>query len=164
MPSQSALSGSRLRFSNGSTAILFSTIAKAECVGLRRSKTKAIIAQAQAAQRSLLPSAREPAFLHGLEFLRQLRIAELIVVKVHHRDAHAMFRFACAKIVQKRRHFVFFEIFGDMFRKEDVPASPQSITRFAMLIPAPARLALCLHPQSLTVPWIPSEVAGEDVP
>ena len=33
-----------------------------------------------------------------------------------------MFRFACAKIVQKRSPLlIFFEIFGDMLGKEDVP-------------------------------------------
>ena len=54
--------------------------------------------------------------------LRQLRIAELIVVEVHDRDAHAMLHFACAEIVQKRSPLlVFFEIFGDMLGKEDVP-------------------------------------------
>ena len=67
------------------------------------------------------PAQSRPAFLHGLEFLRQLRIADFIGVEVHDRDAHAMFHFACAEIVQERSPLlVFFEIFGDMLGKKDV--------------------------------------------
>jgi len=36
---------------------------------------------------------------------------------------------------------ILLEVIGHMFGEEDVPASPQSITRCAMLIPAPATLA-----------------------
>ena len=72
--------------------------------------------------RQLSPAQTRSAFLDGLKSPRQLRIAELIVVEVHDCDAHAMFRFVCAEIVQKRSPLlVFFEIFGDMLGKEDVP-------------------------------------------
>ena len=55
------------------------------------------------------------------KLLRQLRIADLIVVKVHDRDAHAMFHFACTKIVQERSPLlVFFQIFSDVFGKKNV--------------------------------------------
>ena len=60
-------------------------------------------------------------FLQRLEIFRQLRIANLIAMKIHHRDAHAMFHFAGTKIVQERSPLlVFFQIFGDMLGKEDV--------------------------------------------
>src|SRR4029077_20677981 len=62
------------------------------------------------------PAQTRPAFVHGLKSLRQLGIAELIVIEVHDRDAHAMLRIACAEIVQERSPpLVFFEIFGDVF-------------------------------------------------
>ena len=80
-----------------------------------------------AASASNAAVARRPAhsravLLQGLELFRQLRIADLIAVKIHDRDAHAVFHFACAKVVQERSPmFVFFEIFGDMFGEKNVP-------------------------------------------
>ena len=45
------------------------------------------------------PTQTRPASPQGLEFQRQLRIAELIVIEVYDRDVHAVFHFACAKIM-----------------------------------------------------------------
>ena len=64
------------------------------------------------------------AFLHGLEFPRQCRIAESIK-EVHDRDAHSMFHFTRTKIVQERSPLlVFFQIFGDVFGEKNVPGVP----------------------------------------
>src|SRR5678815_3106716 len=59
--------------------------------------------------------------VHGLKSLRQLRIAELIVIEVRDRDAHAMLHFARTKVMQERAPLLaFFEVFGDMPGKENV--------------------------------------------
>src|SRR5437667_4221020 len=53
--------------------------------------------------------------------MRQLRIAELIVIEVHDRDAHAMLHFARTKIVQERSPLlVFFQIFGEVYGEKNV--------------------------------------------
>ena len=60
--------------------------------------------------------------LQSLKLFGQLRIADLIVVKISNGDAHAMFHFAFAEIVQERSPLlVFFEVFSDVLRKENVP-------------------------------------------
>src|SRR5439155_13826820 len=60
-------------------------------------------------------------FLKSLELFWQLRITNPVRVKIGDAHAHPMFHFACAKIMQEWSPlFVFFEVFGDMFRKEDM--------------------------------------------
>src|SRR5437899_12825271 len=60
-------------------------------------------------------------FLHSLEFPRQRRITELIVIEIYHRDAHAMLHFARTKVVQERSPLlVSFEVFSDMLRQQNV--------------------------------------------
>jgi len=47
------------------------------------------------------PAHSRAVLLQGLELFWKLRIADLIRVKVYHRDAHAVFHFAFAEIVQE---------------------------------------------------------------
>ena len=64
-------------------------------------------------------------FLNRLQLARQVRITNLIGVKVSHAHPHAVFHFACAKIMQKRAPtLVLFEIFGDVPGKQDVSGIP----------------------------------------
>src|SRR5262249_32875749 len=66
--------------------------------------------------------AQTRAFLQGFESLRQLRIAELIVIEIHDRDAHSMLYFARTEIVQEwSPPLVFFQILSDVLRKQNVP-------------------------------------------
>src|SRR5207249_10131045 len=68
------------------------------------------------------PAQTGPAFLHRLESLRQLRIAEFIVIEVHYRYAHPMFRFARTKIVQERSPLlVFFQTFSRVMGENNLP-------------------------------------------
>jgi hypothetical protein len=68
------------------------------------------------------PAHPRAVLLQGLELFRKLRIADLIRVKVYHRDANAVFHFAFAETVQEGPPpFVFFEIFGNMLGKKNVP-------------------------------------------
>src|SRR5206468_2093975 len=60
-------------------------------------------------------------FPQGLKFPRQLRIAYLIGIKVHDRDAHTMLHFARTKLMQERApSLVFLEVFSDMFGEKNV--------------------------------------------
>ncbi|SRR6266851_650068 len=60
--------------------------------------------------------------LNRLKLLGKLRITDFTAVKVSNADAHAVFHFARAKIMQERAPtLVFFEIFGRMFGEKNVP-------------------------------------------
>src|SRR5260370_29797861 len=59
------------------------------------------------------------------KFFRKLRIAQLVGVEIYNGDAHTVFHFARAEVVQERPPaFVLFEIFGDVLGKENVPGVP----------------------------------------
>jgi hypothetical protein len=63
--------------------------------------------------------------LKRLELLGQLRITDFAVVNIRNADAHAMFHFAGANIMQAWSPLlVFFEVFGDVFREKNVPSIP----------------------------------------
>src|SRR5262249_17898321 len=63
--------------------------------------------------------------LERLELLGQLRITDFAVVNIRNADAHAMFHFAWAQIMQAGPPLlVFFEVFGDAFRKKNVSSIP----------------------------------------
>src|SRR5438093_13405333 len=60
-------------------------------------------------------------FLNGFKLLGKLRVADFAVVKISNGDAHPMFHFARAKIVQEWSPLlVFFEVFGDVFGNQNV--------------------------------------------
>src|SRR5207237_847228 len=60
-------------------------------------------------------------FLNDFKLLGKLRVADFAVVKISNGDAHPMFHFARAKIVQEWSPLlVFFEVFGDVFGKQNV--------------------------------------------
>src|SRR6266853_5338378 len=59
--------------------------------------------------------------LNRLKLLGKLRITDFTVVKVSNADAHTMFHFACAEVVQERAPpLVFFEVFSDMFGEQNM--------------------------------------------
>ena len=65
-----------------------------------------------------------------LESFWRFRVADDIGKKIHHRNDDAVFHFAIAQVVQIRLPM---PVLGQIFRY-----MPQSITRCAVLIPAPA--------------------------
>ncbi len=90
--------------------------------------------------------ARWPRFfvarLVCFKFLRWLRIANFIRVEIHEGECCAVFHLACPQFVQERPPAsILLEIVSDRLDNKMWPASPQSITRWAMLIPAPATFA-----------------------
>ena len=56
-----------------------------------------------------------------MEFFWELLVADFIRIEVRDANTHTMFHFARTKVVQERSPlFVFFEIFSDMLRKQNV--------------------------------------------
>ena len=71
---------------------------------------------------AVVPAQRTRAlrFFRAWNFFGSARLPTSIAVKVRDRDAHAMFHFACAKIMQERSPMlVFFEVFSDMFGEQE---------------------------------------------
>ena len=61
-------------------------------------------------------------FSKSVKFFRKVRIPDFVSVEINDTNTHAVFHFPCAKIMQKRLPMlVFFQIFGDMFGKKNVP-------------------------------------------
>jgi hypothetical protein len=77
----------------------------------------------------------------AFEFLRQVLAPYFAGVEIDHVELDAMFHLAFAEIVEMRLPaLILAQVIRDAFREEDVSGIPQSITRCAMLIPAPATL------------------------
>ena len=96
----------------------------------------------QHGRRQSAPSHARTAFFRFLKFFRQLWIADLVRKKIGNSNAHSVLHFTRAKIMQERSPtIVLFQIFSRCFDSRMCPASPHSITRWAMLIPAPATFA-----------------------
>ena len=96
---------SSLRFSKGSTAMLFSGNRRcADRVGFRENNDEAQ-RRSRASTSNAIASFR-PAhialrcFFSASNFFGSCRIADFIGVEIHNADAHAVFHFAFAKIVQ----------------------------------------------------------------
>lgn len=80
-----------------------------------------------------------------------LRVSQFRRVDVGNGNFCAVLDLELAQFVQQRPpETVLRQIFGHPFRTRMWPASPQSITRWAMLIPAPATLILSLTSLTLS--------------
>ena len=109
---------------NGNTAMLFSVAAGTDLTRLRDNIAMPTTIAASARNAVVIAAQRRRArrFCTVLEFARQLRVAYLIVIEVHDRDAHAMLQFARTKIMQERSPpLVFFEVFSGVFGEKNVP-------------------------------------------
>ena len=79
-----------------------------------------------------------------LNFLWHLHIANLTVVQANHPHPQAVFYFAFAEISSGRQRSSCSRSSATCLDSRMCPASPQSITRCAMLMPAPAMVARSL--------------------
>ena len=95
----------------------------------------------------------------GASLRWKLAVSDAVSVEIDYRDRDTVLHFALTEIVQMRSPFrIIIDVVGHMLGEEDVsPASPQSITRCAKLIPAPAIFSCSFRLlTSLTGPlWMP---------